>query len=319
MNSHLQDEHKIFEGPYDIRAYNDKNIIGFNRVYKKTLEDNKEDKSLSNEENLRDVVTVYIPKKKGKYPLILISHGWANYKYGLLPIGHYLASYGYAVALFTSKKKALPKDWIPTFTAVHNLIKNKNEDSSHDLYSLIDINNIGIVPHSMSGPASFYYASLRPEVKAISAIHPYNGASPIVEAIASSNEELGDEFPKIKSAVLFLTSEIDRSAYPEKTYKFFKNLNKDAPACFLSFKNIKHNGALDIFRTPLSGGYDEKAFKLYSRLSVLWFDAFLKGKKENLKYFQIDDESFQDIKDLLYTEIRREHEAYPSYDSRNLK
>ena len=46
MNSHLQDEHKIFEGPYDIRAYNDKNIIGFNRVYKKTLEDNKEDKSL---------------------------------------------------------------------------------------------------------------------------------------------------------------------------------------------------------------------------------------------------------------------------------
>jgi len=27
MNSHLQDEHKIFEGPYDIRAYNDKNMI----------------------------------------------------------------------------------------------------------------------------------------------------------------------------------------------------------------------------------------------------------------------------------------------------
>lgn len=64
MNSHLQDEHKIFEGPYDIRAYNDKNMIGFNRVYKKTLEDNKEDKSLSDEENLRDEVTVYIPKKK---------------------------------------------------------------------------------------------------------------------------------------------------------------------------------------------------------------------------------------------------------------
>ena len=42
-------------------------------------------------------------------------------------------------------------------------------------------------------------------------------------------------------------------------------------------------------------------------------------KKENLKYFQIDDEKFQDIKDLLYTEIHREHEAYPSYDSRNLK
>ena len=155
MNSHLQDEHKIFEGPYDIRAYNDKNMIGFNRVYKKTLEDNKEDESLSNEENLRDEVTVYIPKKKGKYPLILVSHGWANYKYGLLPIGHYLASYGYAVALFTSKKKAVPKDWIPTFTAVHNLIKNKNEDASHDLYGLIDINNIGIVTHSMSGTASF--------------------------------------------------------------------------------------------------------------------------------------------------------------------
>ena len=76
---------------------------------------------------------------------------------------------------------------------------------------------------------------------------------------------------------------------------------------------------MDIFKTPFSGGYDEKAFKLYSRLSVLWFDAFLKGKKENLKYFQIDDEKFQDIKDLLYTEIHREHEAYPSYDSRNLK
>lgn len=77
MNSHLQDEHKIFEGPYDIRAYNDKNMIGFKRVYKKTLEDNKEDKSLSNEENLRDEVTVYIPKKKREIPSYL-SKPWVG-------------------------------------------------------------------------------------------------------------------------------------------------------------------------------------------------------------------------------------------------
>ncbi|WP_253708794.1 hypothetical protein [Treponema sp. OMZ 799] len=137
--------------------------------------------------------------------------------------------------------------------------------------------------------------------------------------MGSSNEELGDEFPKIKSAVLFLTSEVDRTAYPEKTYKFFKNLNKEVPACFLSFKNIKHNAALDIYKTPLSGGYDEEAFQLYARLSVLWFDAFLKGKKESLKNFQINDALFQDIKEQLYTEKDREHEDYPSYDSRNLE
>lgn len=319
MNSYLKNEHKTFEGPYDIKAYNDKNMIGFNRVYKKTLDDNKEDKSLSNAENIRGEVTVYIPKKKGKYPLIFVSHGWANYKYGFLPIGHYIASYGYAAALFTSKKKIHPKDWLPTYTAVQNLMKEKNEDPAHGLFNSIDIKNIGIVAHSMSGPASFYYASLMPEVKAISAIHPYNGASPFVEILGSSNEELGDEFPKIKSAVLFLTSEVDRTAYPEKTYKFFKNLNKEVPACFLSFKNIKHNAALDIYKTPLSGGYDEEAFQLYARLSVLWFDAFLKGKKESLKNFQINDALFQDIKEQLYTEKDREHEDYPSYDSRNLE
>ena len=310
---------QTFKGPYDLRAYNDEKRIGFNHVYKELVQENRIDKSLSDNINLKGQITVYIPKKEGKYPLILITHGWNNSKYAFLSIGRYLASNGYAVAVFTSKNQALPRDWLPAFSSAYELIKEKTEDPEHSLYGLIDTENIGLLAHSMGGAASLYYANFMPQVKAVAAIHAYNGSSHLIEAVGSANEDLGDTFLQIKAAVLFLTSEADITAYPEKTYRFFKNLNKENPACFLSFKDVKHNGALDIYIAPFAGGYDKKIFNRYTELTVSWFDAFLKGKKEKIGLFKKDDILFKNIKDFLYTETQREHEVYPNYDSRNLE
>ena len=66
---------QAFQGPYDLKAYNDEKRIGFNHVYKELVQDNLIDKSLSDDTNLKGQITVYIPKKEGKYPLILITHG----------------------------------------------------------------------------------------------------------------------------------------------------------------------------------------------------------------------------------------------------
>ncbi|MEL3911952.1 alpha/beta hydrolase family protein [Treponema pedis] len=308
-----------FIGSYEIKAYNDVSRIGFNNVYKSIVKDNTYDKTLSDKENLRGEITVYLPKKTGKYPLIMITHGWANSKLAFLSLGRYIASHGYAAAVFTSKKRSLPKDWLPAFSSVYGIINEAVCNKNHSMYNSIDMKNIGIIAHSMGGAAALYYANFIPEVKAVAAIHPYNGSSVLVETVGSSNEELGDSFTETNAAVLILTSEIDITAYPEKTYRFFKNLNKNNPACFLSFQNVKHNGSLDIYRTPLSGGYNEPFFKLYAGLDLAWFDVFLKNKRDGLEYFKPDGEKFKEIKNFLYEKPRGEHEVYPNYDSRNLE
>lgn len=311
-------ERNIITSFYEIRALNDEKRIGFNHVYKHTVEDNIEDKSLSDAESVTGLITVYLPKEKGKYPLILITHGWKNSKFSFLALGRTIASSGYAVAVFTSKKKSLPKDWLAAFSSVYKLLKEKTQEKSHILYGYIDTENVGVAGHSMGGAAALYFANFMPFVKAVTAIHPYNGASKAIELVGSKNEELGDEFSGIKGAVLILTSEADLTAYPEKSYRFFKNLNEKIPACFLSFQNIKHNSCLDAYRSLLSGGYNKDVFQLYADLITAWFHSFLQDKKDNLDFFKKDGNQFAEIKDMLYTHTNRKHEKYPNYDSKNL-
>ena len=314
---YLQTEENASVGNYELKAFNDEKRIGFTNVYKKILADNTKDASFS-DENIKGLITLYIPKQKGKYPLVMITHGWANSKFAFLSFGRTLASHGYAVAVFTSKHKALPKDWLAAFYSVCELLTAKTQDENDTLYDSIDIEHIGIVAHSMGGAAALYFANFMPQIKAVIAIHPYNGASKLIEAVGSKNEELGDELPNIKGAVLILTSEADNTAYPEKTYRFFQNLNKTTPACFLSFKNIKHNGCLDMYKTLLSGGYVKENFMLYSALTAAWFNSFLKNQLEYSDIFIKVKEKFSEIENLLYTERIRKHAPYPNYDARNL-
>lgn len=304
-------------GNYELKAFNDEKRIGFTHVYRHVLADNTKDISLS-DENIKGLITLYIPKQNGKYPLVMITHGWANSKFAFLSFGRTLAAHGYAVAVFTSKQRSLPKDWLAAFYSVYKLLKIKTQDKADVLYDSIDTENIGIVAHSMGGAAALYFANFMPQVKAVTALHPYNGASKLIEIVGSKNEELGDEFPDIKGSVLILTSEADKTAYPEKTYRFFQNLNKTIPACFLSFKNIKHNSCLDMYKTLLSGGYNKETFILYSGLTAAWFNLFLKKQLEHSDAFTKGKEKFSEIENLLYTESIRKHESYPNYDARNL-
>ncbi len=306
------------EDRFKVWAFNDESKVGFNHVYKTALKDNIKDESLSDTENIKGLITVYLPKKEGKCPLILIVHGYAASKFSVLPLGRILASYGYAAAVFTSRKKEAPKDWIAPLSSTYELLKEKNENPEHKLYGLLDTENVGIAVHSLSGSAALYFADFMPFVKAVTAIHPYNGASGFIERIAGKNEELGDEFSEIRGAVLILTSETDVIAYPEKTYRFFKNLNKNTAACFLSFKNINHNDCLDTYRIEIFGGYHKENFSLYSYLITSWFDLFLKNEKHNLELFKKNGKRFSEIKHLLYTDTKRKHGDYPNYDSRNL-
>lgn len=314
---YLQAEENAAAGNYELKAFNDEKRIGFTNVYKKVLDDNTKDASLSSE-YVKGLITVYIPKQKGTYPLVLITHGWANSKFAFLSFGRTLASHGYAVAVFTSKQRALPKDWLAAFYSVYELLTTKTQNEKDALYNSIDTENIGLVAHSMGGAAALYFANFMPQVKAVTAIHPYNGASKLIEIVGSKNEELGDELPDVKGAVLILTSEADKTAYPEKTYRFFQNLNKTIPACFLSFKKIKHNGCLDMYKTLLSGGYTKENFMLYSALTTAWFNSFLKNRLEYSDIFIKGKEKFSEIEPLLYSENIRKHEPYPNYDVRNL-
>ncbi len=302
----------------EVQSINNINLLRPCKIYKNKKIKNYKDKTLKDGKNISGKLTVYFPKEEAQYPLILISHGWISSKKVFLNMGRYISAQGYVVAIFTSKKMTRPKHWLKSFESALDVMLNKNLEEGPLLHNKIDTSKIGIMAHSMGGAGALAFANSHPMIKALVGIHPYNGASKFIENIGTKNEYLGDSFKDIQAATLILTGEKDITAYPEKTYKFFKNLNEDVPACFLSFQDFNHNDSLDMCRNLFSGGYSEKTFVLYSNLAKIWFDAFLKDKTDNLLYVKKDSKEFKKIAPLLYMNARREHESYPNYDSRNL-
>ncbi len=320
ISSLLIAEFDLFEisESVEVQAINNIRLFRPCKIYKNKKIENHKDKSLKERKTISGRVTVFLPKKDGQYPLILISHGWISSKKIFLNMGRYISAQGYVVAIFTSKKMTRPKHWLKSFEASLNLMLKKNLEQGNLLYNKIDTNKIGIIAHSMGGAGALAFSNSNPCIKAVVGIHPYNGASKLIENIGKKNEFLGDSFKDIQAATLILTGERDCTAYAEKTYRFFKNLNENVPSCFISFQDVNHNDSLDIFRKAFSGGYKEQTFVLYSNLIKIWLDSFLKNKSENLIYLKKSSEEFKKIEPLLYFKARREHEDYPNYDSRNL-
>lgn len=279
---------------------------------------NCKDKKLKDKEHVSGKITVYLPQKKGKYPLILISPGWKAHKKVLVSISKYIASQGYVVAIFRSKKRTLPEHWLESFDGMIKVMLNKNNEEGHILYNQIDSEQIGIIAHSIAATGGLAFSNFHSRIKAIVAIHPYNGAFKLVDSIVKKNECLGDTFQNTKAATLILTGEKDRLAYPEKTYLFFEHLNQSVPACFISFQNFKHNDILDVVGGMFFGGFKEETFILYSNFSKIWFDSFLKNQKENLIYLKKESDKFKTIQDYLYVSNSRKHIEYPNYAARNL-
>ncbi|CEM62264.1 alpha/beta hydrolase [Treponema phagedenis] len=313
----------VADGQYALSSYNDYLPFSKKRVYKELVKDNTVDKTLTDNNLLWYPMAIYCPQQQGEYPLILLTHGWNDTQKTHQALARFLASYGFVTVVFTSANQRHPENWIAAFDTVLKILHKEAENPDRKFYKKINFSNMGIIGHSMGGTAALHYGNLHPEfIKTVIALHPFNGASKIIDTISGGNKFLGDSLPNMQSAVLIITGTKDVVAYPEKTYLFYKNLPKDIPACFLSFKDYKHNHpiekkSLNVFTADLSGRYEPEKYQQYRRVICYWELLFLKQQEENRMYFTEFGKGFKEIKPLL--EGKTGDASYvPAFEEQNI-
>jgi predicted dienelactone hydrolase len=211
---------------------------------------------------------------KGKFPLVVVSHGYPGSRYFLTYLTENLASKGYVVAAIDhtdsvfGAEKAFPStllnrssDQLFTIGAVEEMSRR----SDNFLKGIVDDSNVAIIGYSMGGygalasagagysnkgsvagfvPGGYfadhtaghaqYRASLRKELKAVVAIAPWGAQPPF-------NSWDADAFAGIHIPLLVIAGDQDDVSDFKNGIKpaFEKAVNSDR--CMLVYENARHN------------------------------------------------------------------------------
>ena len=299
---------------YEVAVLNPETLKKYNRIYSYEPNHAFEAPDLTDAVILDSPLTVFYPVLEGIYPLVIISHGWHVSKKPNASLARYLAYQGYVTAILSAKEKSYPEEFIAAFESAYTLLKTANENTESRLFKRMDMQKIAIIGHSMGGTAALHFSKSTPDIGAVIALNPYNGASSLVERVGGKNEVLGTDLTAMHIPVLIVTGNRDNVAYPEKTFEFYEHCNTSAPAAFLSIKNGVHGSGLDSKGNILSGWFDIELYTRYRLLILGWLDLFLKQKISEASMPYLQPAAFEAIKDWFYSgNIKR----YPAYAFRN--
>ena len=166
----------------------------------------------------------------------------------------------------------------------------------------------------MGGTAALHFSKSTPDIGAVIALNPYNGASSLVERVGGKNEVLGTDLTAMHIPVLIITGNKDNVAYPEKTFEFYEHCNTSAPTAFFAIKNGVHSSGLDTKGNMLSGWFDIELYMRYRLLILGWLDLFLKQKISEASLPYLSPAAFEAIKGWFYSGNAK---RYPAYAFRN--
>ena len=299
---------------YEVAVLNPESFKKYNRIYNYELNHAFSAPELTDEGVLDTPLTVFYPVLEGTYPLVIISHGWHVSKKPNASLARYLASQGYVAAILSAKEKSYPEEFIAAFESAYTLLKTANENTESCLFKRMDMQKIAIIGHSMGGTAALHFSKSIPDIGAVIALNPYNGASSLVERVGGKNEVLGTDLTALHIPILIVTGNKDNVAYPEKTFEFYEHCNTSAPTAFFAVKNGVHSSGLDSKGNMLSGWFDIELYMRYRLLILGWLDLFLKQKISEASMPYLYPGAFEAIKGWFYSgNIKR----YPAYAFRN--
>lgn len=299
---------------YEVAVLNPESFKKYNRIYHNELNHAFSAPELTDEGILDTPLTVFYPVLEGTYPLVIISHGWQVSKKPNASLARYLASQGYVAAILSAKEKRYPEEFIAAFESAYTLLKTANENTESRLYKRMDMQKIAIIGHSMGGTAALHFSQSTPDISAVIALNPYNGASSLIERVGGKNEVLGTDLTAMHIPVLIFTGDKDTIAYPEKSFAFYRQCNTAAPAAFLAVKNGVHSSGIDSKGNMLSGWFDIELYMRYRLLILGWLDLFLKQKISAASMPYLHPAAFEAIKEWLNSDNTK---RYPAYAFRN--
>lgn len=299
---------------YEVAVLNPESFKKHNRIYSYEPNHAFEAPDLTDAVILDSPLTVFYPVLEGTYPLVIISHGWQVSKKPNASLARYLASQGYVAAILSAKEKSYPEEFIAAFESAYTLLKMANENTESRLFKRMDMQKIAIIGHSMGGTAALHFSKSTPDIGAVIALNPYNGASSLVERVGGKNEVLGTDLTAMHIPVLIVTGNRDNVAYPEKTFEFYEHCNTSAPTAFFAVKNGVHSSGLDTKGNMLSGWFDIELYMRYRLLILGWLDLFLKEKISEASIPYLYPAAFEAIKGWFYSGNTK---RYPAYAFRN--
>ena len=206
---------------YEVAVLNPETLKKYNRIYSYEPNHAFEAPDLTDAVILDSPLTVFYPVLEGTYPLVIISHGWQVSKKPNASLARYLASQGYVAAILSAKEKSYPEEFIAAFESAYTLLKTANENTESRLFKRLDMQKTAVIGHSMGGTAALHFSKSSPDISAVIALNPYNGASFLIERVGGKNEVLGTDLTTLQIPVLIVTGSKDNVAYPEKTFEFY--------------------------------------------------------------------------------------------------
>lgn len=302
-------------GPYEVNVINYESAPFSNHVYTKPLKQRFTEKGLHNEKIFKNELTVFYPETDTKLPLIIISHGWGDSKKSQMSLAQYLASHGYAAAVFSGDACIYPEHFLAAIKEAYALLRQAAQEPQSRLCNKIDMQYIAVIGHSMGGTAALHYALENTTLKAVIALNPYNGGVKPVELVGGTNTVLGSNIANNKSPTLIITGTQDNIAHPEKSFAFCKNWNQHTPLAFFAIKDGKHAHAIDRIGNDYTGTFDAQKHSLYRAIVFSWLELYIRHNTLPASYLFLNSHSLEQLKPFLHSS---DESRYPPFFLQNL-
>ncbi|MFO7678247.1 MAG: hypothetical protein R6V50_07700, partial [Thermoplasmatota archaeon] len=223
------------------------------------------------------------------YPGLVLGHGFTMSKSYFETWGQYYASWGYVIAvpslqyakLFSVNHEKCAYELLATL----DLLKDKNNDSQHPIYGLVDVDNLGLTGFSLGAKACI----LAVQYEAIQGKNNVKAVAPMAIAIGNVPDPLPGLY-LIDIPVQLQAGENDLIAPPEhNSLKIYNGLENSSSQYFL-IHGANHNQYADM--NPISGGWGDgqatisraEQHRIARKYTTSFFNYYLKNQYQYGEY-----------------------------------
>ena len=268
------------------------------------------------EEYMRDVPNLYIPKgKTGKLPVVIVIHGWGGTKEQMQPTAKLLASHGMLVLVYTAMDQNQPFQWLDGLIAAYTLLEGENRRPDSKIHNRVDLQKVALLGHSMGAAGVLHAAAmkwpngLQGKIKTVVSMMPYHGTTnAFTDAVAGGKDKLGCDISATPNATLIISGEVDNTNEPIGGYEFYQTLTKNKRV-FFSLKGTSH---LDWMK---ESGIGSKYYPVAMPIITAWMLTYLCGESQYESYFKEGGFYFKNwVRPTLKGNVKVGRGTFPAFE-----